>query len=65
MRKIIIVDEKYWKVFREVSKDWDNLVKQSNKTKVSIADIIAHKYNISYVAGADIAGSIALSNAIG
>lgn len=63
--EIRINDEKYWKIFHNVSDNWDSLVKQSIKTKVSMADIISNKYKTSYAVGADIAGSIALSKAIG
>lgn len=58
-------DEQYWKIFHKVSDNWKNLLEQSSKTRISVADIIANKYKISYAVAADIAGSIALSIAIG
>ncbi len=64
-KQIKINDEKYWKIFRKVSNSWDNLIEESIRTKVSMADIIAYKYKTTYVVAADIAGSIALSKAIG
>lgn len=60
-----IVDSKYWRIFRKVRKEWNNLTKLSCETKLSVADIIADKYNTCYAVGADIANSIALSTAIG
>lgn len=60
-----IVDSKYWRIFRKVCKEWNNLTKLSCETKLSAADIIADKYNTRYAVGADIANSIALSKGIG
>lgn len=63
-KQIEVNDKKYCEVFSKVSKDWNNLVKQSIETKVSTADIISYKYKISYAVAADIASSIALSISI-
>lgn len=60
-----ISNEKYWRIFRKVCKEWNNLTKLSCEIKLSVADIIADKYNTCYAVGADIANSIALSKAIG
>ena len=60
-----ISQKKYWTLFRIVGNNWDNLIKQSRETKISIADLIFYKYKTSYAVGADIANSIALSKAIG
>lgn len=60
-----ISEKKYWIVFHKVCKDWDKLLKKSYETKISVADIIMSKYNITYKVAADIANSIALSIAIG
>lgn len=60
-----ISQKKYWALFRIVSNNWDDLTKQSYKTKISIADLISYKYKTSYAVAADIANSIALGKAIG
>ena len=60
-----ISQKKYWMLFRIVGNNWDDLTKQSYKTKISMADLISYKYKISYAVAADIANSIALSKAIG
>ena len=60
-----ISQEKYWRLFRIVGNNWDNLTKQSCESKISMADLISYKYKTSYAVAADIANSIALSKAIG
>ena len=60
-----ISQKKYWALFRIVFNNWDDLTKQSYKTKISVADLISYKYKTSYAVAADIANSIALSKAIG
>lgn len=60
-----IPDEKYWDIYHKVWEHWNELTSMARTTGISVADIIADKYNTCYAVGADIANSISLSKTIG